>query len=438
MFDYKTLKGTLIKHTGHLFLSNTSVAAINFIINMMLVRQLGAHNNGLIVLTITISSMISLFIDLRFGETLIKYIGDFIAQNRKDLALGIVYLGYLIDLILGIFSCLILFFGRHLFADLFHQPQIKSLLVIYATMLLIITVNTTSTNLFQAFREFTWVSIQTVLTKIFDLAAVCIALMLNKDAEGILYAYLFSSILFTVIITIQAQRYIRKVFDGIKPSWRDIPVREIIHFTFHTTFSSTLKSLNRYMDVLILGYFKDPRGVTYYKNGLGLAGIFGMVSDPIYKVLFPVMVSLRNARDTQTIKKIAKKVILFSLLLGIPVGLIITWLAPYLITWFYHGMSDPSVTVLRIAIWIQVVNLMLCWQRPICLAYGRSDIGSKVGFFSFLIFIALLLILVPHYAHIGAVIAYGLLTLINLSVVFLFTLKILKRASTENTLAQTT
>ncbi len=433
MLDYKNLKDTLIKHTGHLFLSNTSVAVISFVINLMIVRTLGAHNNGLIVLTITISSMISLFIDLRFGETLIKYIGDFISQDRKDLALGMIHIGYLIDFFLGILSCSILFFGRQFLADCFHQPELKKLLLIYATMLLIITVNTTSTNLFQAFREFTWVSIQTVMTKVFDLIAVCIALSCNTGAVGILYGYLISSVLFTIIISIQAYRYKRKVFAGIKASWRDIPFREIFHFTFHTTFASTLKSLNRYMDVLILGYFKDPRVVTYYKNGLGLAGIFGMVSDPIYKVLFPVMVALRNARDTKTIKKIAKKVIFFSLLLGIPAGLFISWIAPYLIGWLYHGVSDPSVIVLRIAIWVQVINLMLCWQRPICLAYGRSDIGSKVGFFSFILFICLLWILVPLYAHVGAVIAYAVLTLTNLSIVFLFTVNIVRHAGIENT-----
>lgn len=430
--DYKLLKTTLIRHTGHLFLSNTSVALISFIINIMLVRSLGAQNNGLLVLTITVSSMISLFIDLRFGETLIKYVGDFIAEGRKDRAFGMVCFGYLIDFALGVAVFAILMSGRFIFADMFGQPLLKDLFFVYAIMLLITTVNTTSTNLFQAFSKFTWVSIQTILMKVFDLIMVIIVLTLGKGPVGVVYAYLISAVMITLIISLQAVYQIRKEFSGLKPALRDIPYREIVHFTFHTTFSSTLKSLNRYMDVFILGYFKEPRVVTYYKNGLGLAGIFGMVSDPLYKVLYPVIVSLRNARDTRTIKKIAKKIIFFSLLGGIPVGLVISVIAPYLVNILYSGMSDPSATVLRIAIWVQVINLMLCWQRPVCLAYGRSDIGSKVGIAGFIIFIAALLLLVPPYGHIGAVIAYALLTVTNLSLVFLFTLHILRRATIEN------
>ncbi len=435
MLDYKNLKSNLIKHTGHLFISNSSVAAINFLINIMLVRSLGAQDNGLIVLTITIASMVSLFIDLRFCEALIKYIGDFISQGRKDLALGMIYLGYTIDFGLGILSCVILFFGRRALAGLFNQPMLEELLYIYAIMLVVITVNTTSINIFQAFSRFTQVSVYAVLTKVIDILAICVVLAMGMGPVGVLYGYLFSSILFTAIISFQAIGFVRREFAGINGSWRDIPFREIAYFTFHTTFSSTLKSLNRYMDVFILGYFKDPRVVTYYKNGIGLAGIFGMISDPIYKVLFPVIVSLRNAHDTRTIKKIAKKIMLFSLVFGIPVGLFISWLAPYLITYIYKGMSDQSVIVLRIAIWIQVFNLMLCWQRPICLAYGRSDIGSKVGLLGFAVFMVSLWILVPLYAHTGAVIAYGLLTLLNLGIVFLCTVRIIRRASAENTAA---
>ena len=427
--DYKDLKSTLIKQASHLFSSQVIIIALSFVINITLVGTLGAKKNGMVVLTITTASLISLFIDLRFGETLIKFVGDFLQENKKSNALGMILIGYMIDLFLGILCFLILVLGREIIANFYHVPELKKMLLVYAFMLLISTVNITSMNIFHCFREFSWVSVQIVLQKVLDAFFVILAIIFYKSVMSVMYAYLFSSIIFTIIASLKAMYKLKKSFCGVKPVYGGINFREIIRFTFHTTYASTLKSMNRYMDIVLLGFFCDPRMVTYYKNGVSLGGLLGVVSDPIYKVIYPVMVMLKKNNDFVTMKKIIKKIILIGIFVGVPVGLGICMLAPYLIKFIYKGISDPSVDVLRIVVWAHVINLMSIWQRPVYLAFGRSEIGSKVATFAFCCFILLLVILVPKFQYVGAAISYLSVYVIIIGIVSFYTMNLLKKHS---------
>ncbi len=429
--DYKELKSSLIKHTGYMFSSNVVVAGLSFLINVILVRSLGAKDNGLIVLTISTASMISLFFDLRFGEAVIKYVGDYLSAGDKNRALGVIVIGYLLDVALGIFCFLVLVAGAGLISNFLHEPQLKLLLLIYAFMILIGAINNTSTNIFYSHREFSWISIQTILMKIFDFLFIVTVVFLNKGTIGVITAYLISSILMTIIITVKAVFKIKVFYKGTTPVLRGINFRELFGFIFHTTFASTIKSVIRYMDILILGHFKDPRAVTYYKNGIGLGSMLGLISDPIYKVVYPAIVNLKNAGDIVTIKKIARKIIVYGAAIGFPAGIFVSLIAPYVIHLLYKGISDPSVMVLRLVIWVQVINLMLCWQRPVCLAFGRSDIGSKVGMAGFFVFMVLLVWLVPRYSFTGAAIAYLVTNTLNILLVNFFTVKIIKANSRQ-------
>jgi len=427
--DYKQLKSSLIKHTGYMFGGNIVVAGLSFLINIILVRTLGAKDNGLIVLTISTASLISLFFDLRFGEAVIKYVGDYISAKDKNRALGVIFIGYLLDVLLGVFCFLVLVLGAGHISVLMNQPQLSRLLFIYSFMILIGAVNNTSSNIFYSFRDFKWITVQTILLKSFDFAFILVALYLQQGAEGVISAYLLSSVLMTLIISAKAVFKIKTEFKKTNPVFQGINFRELFGFIFHTTLASTLKSVIRYIDVLILGYFKDPRAITYYKNGIGLGNMLGLISDPVYKVVYPVIVNLKNVSDIVTIKKIARKVMIYGALIGIPVGIFASMIAPLAVRLLYKGVSDPSAGVLRLVIWVQVINLMLCWQRPVCLAFGRSDIGSKVGMAGLILFCALLFWLVPKYSYIGAATAYLITYTFNILLVNFYTVKIIKSNS---------
>lgn len=426
---YEDLKKSLIKQTGHLFSSNVITVIFTFAINILIVRNLGAKDTGLIILTITISSMISLFVDLRFGETLIKYLGDFLNKNDKKSALGMISIGYIIDLSLGILCFLIIILCRNKFAHLMNKPQLEETLFIYAFILLIGTLNTTSINIFQSFREFSWLSIQTILHKTFNLIFVIVAINIKKNPVGIIYAYLCSEIIMTIIITTKIGFKIKRIFKRIRPEYSNLDIKKILSFTFHTTLSSTLKSANRFTDILSVGFFCDPQFVTYYKNGLSISSILGLISDPIYKVIYPVMITLRNKNDTQTIKKIIKKIMLFGSIIGGLFGITVSIAAPFIIELLYNGLSTPSVTVLRILLWASVFNLILCWPRPVYLAFGKPELGTKIGLIVFVAFITLLLVLVPRFAHIGAAVSYLIMFLLNLGLNCFCALKIIKNAN---------
>jgi len=409
-------------------LTNAMVIGLGFLINIAMVRILKPHGNGLVVLTITICNFISLFIDLRFGEALIKYVNEFMDAGKKSQAKAIVYMGYLIDFSLGIACFLIIIGLRFVISRLYDEPVLSKMLHIYAFMLLIGTVNTTSINLFQCFRKFYWISFQNVFYKLLDAAFILSILYFAPKPVNIIYGYFGSSVLITIIISIKALKTINDNFKGIKPSWQNVPVKNLILFTLHTTYSSTVKSLSRWMDTLLLGYFlKDPRYITYYKNGLSIGGLMGILTDPIYRVVYPVIVKLKNANDFLTIKKIALKVTVFGLVVLVPSAAVFIYLTPQLLDIVYKGLSNTSYEVIKIIIWVQVINCSLAWQRAVYLAFGRADIGSKVGTLGFITFLVLLIILIPRYSITGAAWAYLATHSINLALIFLFCLNLLRK-----------
>ena len=428
MTDYKELKFSLLSQTGSMAATNAMVIGLGFLINIALVRILKPQGNGLIVLTITIGNFISLFIDLRFGEALIKYVNDFIDAGKKSQAKAVVYMGYLIDFMLGIACFLIIIALRVIISRLYDEPKLSQMLTIYAFMLLIGTVNTTSTNIFQCFRKFYWISFQNVLYKLFDAVFIFSILYFAPNELNVIYGYFASAVLITIIISVKALKTIKEIFKDTKLSWQDVPVKKLILFTLHTTYSSTVKSLSRWMDTLLLGYFlKDPRVITYYKNGLSIGGLMGILTDPIYRVVYPVIVKLKNSNDIVTIKKIALKITGFGLLTLVPCALIFIHFTPVFLDFVYKGLSNSSYEVIKVVIWVQVINCSVSWQRAVYLAFGRADIGSKVGTLGFVTFLILLIILVPRYSITGAAWAYFVTHSINLVLIFFICLNLLRK-----------
>ena len=428
MTDYKKLKRSLLSQTGAMVFTNAMVIGLGFLINIAMVRILKPQGNGLVVLTITICNFISLFIDLRFGEALIKYVNEFMDAGKKEQAKAVVYMGYLIDFLLGIACFLIIIGLRFILSRVYAQPLLSKMLNIYAFMLLIGTVNTTSINLFQCFRKFYWISFQNVFYKLLDAVFILLILYLAPNPVNVIYGYFCSAVLITVIISIKALTIINRHFKGTKASWQGIPVKQLIMFTVHTTYSSTVKSLSRWMDTLLLGYFlKDPRYITYYKNGLSIGGLMGILTDPVYRVVYPVIVKLRNNRDFTTIKKIAIKVMAFGLFVLVPSALLFIYFTPMFLDFVYKGLSNPSYDVIKIVIWTQVINCSLAWQRAVYLAFGRADIGSKIGTLGFIIFLVMLVTLIPRYSIIGAAWAYFVTHTIDLVIIFFFCCHLLRK-----------
>lgn len=131
--------------------------------------------------------------------------------------------------------------------------------------------------------------------------------------------------------------------------------------------TSLLGIITKKLDVLILGYFRNPTEVGYYKLAKSLTGVVGYLVKPLQSVTYPELARLGGLGNG---KALGQKVRRLALQVGLPLGLAVLAIAPF-VPWILpllvgssYRVAVPGIQLLSIgfAMWITVF-----WLRPLFL-----------------------------------------------------------------------
>ena len=288
------LKRTLIKNTGFMFGGDIATKTFRLLIILILAKILSTNEYGQLLEAMAVVLVITELIDVRIGEAVTKFATDYLVKNQKNKALSIIKIGYLVDALLGILCfCIIMLIGDIVAQKVFHGHVSSKLIKIYALAPLLSTVNGTSRAIIQTFKKFKIMSIFNTSSAfarfIFPVGLASFGL------EYIMLGYVLAAFIPAVCLLIIVLKLLRAEFSNIKASNILPETKKILPFTFHTTVSVTFKSVIRQMDVVLLGFFKSPEIVAYYKIALAYVNTLGFVTVPTGPVTNPSVLTYARA-----------------------------------------------------------------------------------------------------------------------------------------------
>ena len=411
------LKRTLIKNTGFMFGGDIATKTFRLLIILILGKMLSPNEYGQLFEAMAVVLVISELIDVRIGEAVTKFATDYLIKNQKNKALSIIKIGYLVDALLGILCfCIVMLVGDIVAQKVFHGHVSSKLIKIYALFPLLSTVNGTSLAVIQTFKKFKTMSIFNASSAfarfVFPVGLASLGL------EYIMFGYVLAAFIPAVCLSVVVLKLIRKQFKGIKASNITPEMKKIIPFTFHTTVSVTFKSVIRQMDVVLLGFFKSPEIVAYYKIALAYVNMLGFVTGPVGTVIYPTLTSLWAEKNILLYRKILKRISSIMIFVSC-VGAAVMVIAGPCIFRIWKPIYLNSMPAIRVMIFAIILSNVFCWIRSAILSVGKPYISTIGNMSGALILVLASFLLVPWLGLIGMattyVIMYVVIILIELS-----------------------
>jgi O-antigen/teichoic acid export membrane protein len=426
MSDSNKSRKKLFMNASWLFGGKTASGIFSAIQTVVIARILGVSDYGLLSLVLAYVAVLNMFFDLKVWETATKYIGTYWETGEHDKARSMIKLSYILDIGSGVVAFIIAILSAKLISTyIIHSPQAYVFIWIYSISLFVDTANSTSDAILRVFDRFKNIAFINSFQKFFRLIVVVALLYSGLGIKGVLYGFILASFvgfsvrMWLVMKTLKhndLQGWLSADISLIRDQWKGIA-----WFLGNTSFIATLKTGNeRYLGILILGYFAGKDAVAFYKIASSIASVVNRIVDPIYEAIYPELVKLASSNAIEDFKNMIKSTTKSLVLIIIPIGVIIIIFAEPIISFVFGKDYVPATSALRILAAAVLIIRCTFWINPALLSMGRPGLRTIMGVISTFIYLVLMFLLVPGYSYMGAAFAFLGYSIVRSSLAFKF------------------
>ena len=426
MSDSNKSQKKLFMNASWLFGGKTASGIFSAIQTVVIARILGVSDYGLLSLILAYVAVLNMFFDLKVWETATKYIGTYWEAGEHDKARSMIKLSFILDIGSGVVAFIIAILSAKLISTyIIHSPQAYVFIWIYSISLFVDTANSTSDAILRVFDRFKNIAFINSFQKFFRLIVVVALLYSGLGIKGVLYGFILASFvgfsvrMWLVMKTLKhndLQGWLSADISLIRDQWKGIA-----WFLGNTSFIATLKTGNeRYLGILILGYFAGKDAVAFYKIASSIASVVNRIVDPIYEAIYPELVKLASSNAIEDFKNMIKSTTKSLVLIIIPIGVIIIIFAEPIISLVFGKDYVPATSALRILAAAVLIIRCTFWINPALLSMGRPGLRTIMGVISTFIYLVLMFLLVPGYSYMGAAFAFLGYSIVRSSLAFKF------------------
>ncbi len=399
----------VVKNSSYLFSSSTIGMGLAIVQSVFAARLLGVATFGLLGMVMSFSTSINRLLSFRIGELVVKYGGEYLAQDEKERAAAILKAAALTEIGTSLTAYLLLY----LFAPLAAQYIIKDPAAIifirfYALGLLSNFVTGTSAALLQLGDHYRSQALIGLGQNILTASIITYAYFFKGDIWLILAAYLVGKVFYGFFFLIWGMRRAAQMLgrDWMRAPFSLLPPkREFWSFAFSSNFSGTVNLVTRDSEVLWLGFLLPGEvgkiAAGYYKTALAIINLILMPINPFIATTFPEIARAVGENAWERLRTLLIRVTIISAAWTFSVGIFLLFAGEWLIPTFYgpeYAPATPAALILLIG--FGIANI-LYWNRPLLLSLGMPIYPLKVMALTGLVKIGLSFLLVPTYGYLA-------------------------------------
>lgn len=349
-----TLRHPFVKDTAILQISNVFAIGFGIIISILIARLLQPENYGLYGLVFAFASLLGLFMNWGADKATITLLSEAYARKDKDEIRNILTYFLKINLII-FFTAGILFIilSPFLSVNLYQTATIGNLarLIIFTNLFgIFFGINAISLQILRQMGSYVFFDILNSLLKgIFSVAFI----LLGLSVFGVILSHLVVAILLFIISIFFYQYYILKK-DPLWPPLKDlflnfknISAGRYFKFGVLIAADENVASLYSYLPMVFLGIFAAVSEIGYFKIALHYVKLPIVLLGPVSQLL-NIQLPITKTAGLDSLKFNFIKATGYSLALAVFLTIILVFLAPYLVNFFYGAAFMPSVKLIYI------------------------------------------------------------------------------------------
>ncbi len=412
----RLLARSFVRNVGVLTLANGVKAVLSFVQGILVARWLGPELYGVAALVMSIPLLVYTFFDARSAEASVKFLSEFHVRGERERALAMCKVGYVVDFTIALLAFLVCFFIAPWAAqNIAHRPEVVELIILYASAFLPRALAGTSYAVLASFGSFPAIAFIEVITTLVRVVLVLGLVGLGWQVAGVVWGNAMAMVLTGLLYSMYAFPLAKQQWSGSwwQGDWHLLKGRrrEIFGFLIYNDLNALLKMIPQQLDVVLLGYFRNPTEVGYYKLAKSLAGVISYVVSPLQSVVYPDLARLWGIGDMrafwQRVRKLAMQV-------GLPLGFAVlpgTVFIPFILPVLVSETYRPAVVACQLLLVSSAVWLIFFWLRPTYLA--RAQVGALT--LGLVFYSGTFLFLAPLASYLGVEALSALHAFVNIS-----------------------
>jgi O-antigen/teichoic acid export membrane protein len=390
----------VVRNSGYLFVGNALSTIVQSILSA---RLLGILGFGILGVVIEFATNVNRLLSFRMGELVVKYMGQYLHQDRKDRAAAIFKAAVLLESTSSVLAYLLLVLVAPLAAGVvLKDPGKAALISFYALAMLGNFATESSSGFLQVTDRFRSQALINFIQSLLTAGLIIYAFVVHGDIWMVLGAYLAG-----------------KVFNGLALAgysfwrarqslgtgwWRTSlrllpPAREFWSFAWSTNFSGTVTMLTRDSESVWLSSLLSPLAAGYYKTAKAVINLVTLPITPFITAAYPALNQSVAGKAWIRLRDLLKKLTAISAAWTGAVVLGLLVLGRWLISVFYGAEFTPAYPALLILLIGYGFANIFYWNRNVLLSFGLPGYPLKVTAAAGLVKILLTFLLVPRFGY---------------------------------------
>jgi O-antigen/teichoic acid export membrane protein len=369
-------------------------------------RVLGTSAFGAYVLIRAFPEAVQMFLDCRTRETIIRFLGEFVATGDNEAGGAVVRLVWVVDAIVGCLAFLLVFALAPVAATIVvHDTASAGLIRLYAVGMFASTLDSAWGSVARVLDRFRLSAVVGTVGSLLRFTLVTSAILLGYGVGGAIAGRVIAEVVYAAIAVAVALGLLRRgigfrIFEGFKAVRRRRV--EVFKFLLYTNISGTLKMSSDKLAVLLVGALGGARVAALFKvaSQMGTAPL--LLSDPFQGVVFPMLSKAVARREWDSAKQGMKQLTLIGVSVVLPTAAILSVTMPQLVALLFGRGYESASAAAVVVLWGVAPAIVIFWLRPLLLAMGEARLTMYIGAAASLAQVAATAALMPAFGLIGA------------------------------------
>jgi O-antigen/teichoic acid export membrane protein len=399
---------TITRNTGFLFAGEIVSRALSMLFFVILARKIGVSDFGMYSFAFAVASIFLIFADMGLATLLVK-------EVAKNKATAQEYLSSAFSLKLFVTLALAI-----IVVAVFSKFALPVMAAAIAIVMLASCLNSTTEpfrNIFLAFERHQYYAAMNIFERV---VAVGLGIYLLLNGYGLL------AVLWVFVVSYG----LNFIGSGI------IVWKRFTHFSLNLNFRKWFGLLRKSWPFLLTFLFmaiyykigilmlkvmlKDNDPVGWYNSAYGLVEALSFIPLMLVTAVFPSM-SRFHVESKKFLAMLYERAFYYLAIIALPIAFGTTLLAGKIIGFLYTPEYSPAVAVLQLLIWSEVFIFFNYLMGYLLNAVDRQNLFAKATAIYLAANIALNLIMIPRYQHIGVAAATILTQMIGFAIIFYYT-----------------
>ncbi len=408
----------IAKNTTVLLVAQVASYLLAFFYMMYTARYLGPASFGILSFAFAFTGIFAVFANLGLDPLMVREVARDKAVAPKYLANVSLMKIILVAITFGLIALTI---------NLLGYPE-QTIKVVYLLALSVTFTAFTQMfySIFRAFERMEFQAINGMLNAALILGGVIFAIKNGFTVVGFASLYVIASIIslgysFTVMklkFSNPASALAAKVIEFDWSFWKPT-IKEALPFGLTVIFIT----VSYWIDSVMLSFMKGDAAVGWYNAAYRMVLALGFIPIAFNSAIFPIM-SRFYITSQSSLQLSMEKYFKYMVILGIPIGVGTTLLAPRFISLIFGAEYTNSTIALQILVWAMVFTYMSSSPSRLIESSNKQMLITKIAGICVALNVILNLIFIPKYSYIAASATTVVTGFLGLLLVLIWSMKI--------------